>query len=139
MAHPGGRPSKYDPKFVDMVDEYLQTTGRENTSLPTKQGFALYIGVDVDTLNNWANELDENNERTHPELFGALSKLMTVQAKQLIDDGIYGGKEVNSTIVKLLLQNNHGMKDRVDNTTNNKDLQMVSLDTKPAQDEQPTD
>ena len=32
---------------------------------------------------------------------------------ELIDDGIYGGKEVNATIVKLLLQNNHGMKERV--------------------------
>ena len=47
---------------------------------------------------------------------------MTHQAKQLIDDGIYGGKEVNSTIVKLLLQNNHGMKERTDTTSGDKPL-----------------
>jgi hypothetical protein len=114
MAHPGGRPTKYQESFIQEVDNYLQTTGREQTSLPTKQGLALHLKVDEDTLNNWA--------KVYPKFFGALKKLMATQAKQLIDDGIYGGKEVNSTIVKLLLQNNHGMKERTDTTTNDKDL-----------------
>jgi hypothetical protein len=55
---------------------------------------------------------------------------MQMQATQLINDGIYGGKEVNATIVKLLLQNNHGMKEKseTDITTNGQSL--VFLDTK---------
>ena|ERR1035437_4456671 len=114
MKHAGGRPTKYEDRFVDGVDEYLLIKNKENTSLPTKQGLALWLDVDEDTLNNWAKE--------HKEFFGALKKLMLKQAEQLIDDGIYGGKEVNSTIVKLLLQNNHGMKERTDTTTNDKDL-----------------
>lgn len=114
MAHAGGRPSKYDPAFNAQLDEYLKTTGREQMSLPTIQGFSLWLGVDADTLNNWAKE--------NKEFFGTLKRLKELQAKQLIDDGIYGGKEVNSTIVKLLLQNNHGMKERQDVTTNDKDL-----------------
>ena len=109
-----GRPSKYDESFVNELENYLATTGKEQTSLPTKQGFALWLGVDEDTLNNWAKE--------HDKFFGALKKLMLLQGQQLIDDGIYGGKEVNATIVKLLLQNNHGMKERTDTTTNDKDL-----------------
>jgi hypothetical protein len=109
-----GRPSKYSDKFIGMVDEYILTTGKEKTSLPTKQGFALYIGVDDDTLDNWANAVDEEGRRIHQEFFGALKKLMLKQAEQLINDGIYGGKEVNSTIVKLLLQNNHGMRDKIE-------------------------
>jgi len=117
-----GRPSKYDPKFIDEVDKYIATTGKEQTELPTKQGFALWIGVDDDTLDNWANAKDKEGNLINPEFFGALKKLMQRQAVQLINDGIYGGKEVNSTIIKLLLQNNHGMKERVDNTTNDKDL-----------------
>lgn len=111
---PAGRPTKYDPSFVDELDDYLKTTGREQTSLPTIQGFALYLNVDSDTLNNWA--------AIHKEFFGTLRRLKEIQAKQLIDDGIYGGKEVNATIVKLLLQNNHGMKEKTDVTTNDKDL-----------------
>lgn len=114
MAHAGGAPTKYDPKFNQALDDYLQTTGKEQTSLPTKQGFALYIGVDDETLNEWA--------KIHKEFSATLRRLMLLQAQQLIDDGIYGGKEVNATIVKLLLQNNHGMKERTDQTTNDKDL-----------------
>ena len=114
MAHAGGRPTKYNPIFISKVDEYIRTTGREQTKLPTKEGFAMYIGVDDDTLDNWAKK--------DKEFFGALKKLMFTQKEQLINDGIYGGKEVNSTIVKLLLQNNHGMKERTDTTTNDKEL-----------------
>jgi hypothetical protein len=109
-----GRPSKYEERFNEELDKYLKTTGKENMSLPTIQGFALHIGVDSDTLNNWAKE--------HKEFFGTLKRLKELQAQQLIDDGIYGGKEVNATIVKLLLQNNHGMKERTDQTTNDKDM-----------------
>lgn len=114
MTHAGGRPSKYQEEFNEELDKYLATTGKEQTSLPTKQGFALWLGVDDETLNEWA--------KIHKEFSASLSRLMLLQAQQLINDGIYGGKEVNATIVKLLLQNNHGMKERTDTTTNDKDL-----------------
>jgi hypothetical protein len=114
MSHPGGRPTKYDPSFVDEVEQYLETTGREQTSLPTMQGFALWINVNGDTLVEWA--------KIYPEFSAALKKLMLKQAEQLINDGIYGGKEVNATIVKLLLQNNHGMKEKTDITSDGKVL-----------------
>jgi hypothetical protein len=120
-----GRPSKYDDNFIQEVDKYIETTGKENMEIPTKEGFALWIGVDDDTLDNWANLKDEEGKMIHKEFFGALKKLMQKQKVQLINDGIYGGKEVNSTIVKLLLQNNHGMKERVDQTTNDKDVNPV--------------
>lgn len=114
-----GRPTKYQPSLVDELDKYLETTGREQMSLPTIQGFSLWLEVDDDTLNELAKK--------YPEFSATLSRLKNLQAKQLIDDGIYGGKEVNSTIVKLLLQNNHGMKERVDATTNDKDLPVPIL------------
>jgi hypothetical protein len=126
MAHPGGRPTKYDPSFADKLDDYLATTGKEQMSLPTLQGFALYLHVDSDTLNNWARAKQkdadgkETTDLAHPEFFGALRRLKENQAKQLIDDGIYGGKEVNSTIVKLLLENNHGMRTKTETTTEGK-------------------
>jgi len=117
MKHAGGRPSKYQDSFVDELDKYLATTGKEQTTLPTKQGFALWLDVDDETLNEWAKE--------HKEFSATLRRLMLLQGQQLINDGIYGGKEVNATIVKLLLQNNHGMKERVDNTSNDKDVNQV--------------
>jgi len=114
MKHAGGRPTKYDPSLNQELDKYLATTGKEQMSLPTIQGFSLWLDVDDDTLVEWA--------KIHSEFSATLKRLKRLQAQQLIDDGIYGGKEVNSTIVKLLLQNNHGMKERTDQTTNDKDL-----------------
>jgi hypothetical protein len=117
VGNKGGRPSKYKEEFVNEVDVYLKECSKEQMKVPTKQEFAMRIGVDDDTLDNWANAVDDDGKKIRPLFFGALKKLMQAQAIQLINDGIYGGKEVNSTIVKLLLQNNHGMKERNDYTT----------------------
>jgi hypothetical protein len=122
-----GRPTKYDPSLCDELDKYLATTGKEQMSLPTKQGFALWLGVDDETLLEWS--------KIHPEFSATFKKLQQIQAKQLIDDGVYGGKEVNATIIKLLLQNNHGMKERVDTTTNDKELPTPILGGISKQDE----
>ena len=96
-----GRPSKYDPKFIDEIDNYLQTCGREQTKLPTKEEFAQTIGVDDETLDNWS--------KVHSEFLGAIKKITRAQKVQLINDGIYGGKEVNATMCIFLLKANHGM------------------------------
>lgn len=109
-----GRPTKYDQKMCEELEKYLKTTGREQQSLPTMYGFALWLGVDDETLLEWG--------KIHPLFSAALRKLKHIQATQLIDDGMYGGKEVNATIVKLLLQNNHGMRERNDITTNDKSI-----------------
>lgn len=106
MAHAGGRPTKYNLSVNDELDKYLETTGREQMSLPTIQGFALWLNVDDETLTEWA--------KIYPEFSATFKRLKQLQAQQLINDGIYGGKEVNSTIVKLLLQNNHGMRERTE-------------------------
>lgn len=111
--------SEYDPIFCEKVNDYLLTTGRENTSLPTIEGFAVYLDVTKKTLYRWKEK--------HEEFGHALEKILTIQAKQLIDDGIYGGKEVNATIVKLLLQNNHGMKERTDQTSGDKPIPILGI------------
>jgi hypothetical protein len=112
--HAGGRPTIYDPIFIEKVDDYLKTTGKEQTSLPTIEGFAIYLDVSRDSLYEWAKK--------YPEFSDTLKRIETIQKQQLIDDGIYGGKEVNASIVKLMLMNNHHMKERTDQTTNDKEL-----------------
>jgi hypothetical protein len=117
--HAGGRPTKYDPSFVQAVDEYIALTGKEQTSLPTKYGLALHLNVNTDTLFEWA--------KIYPEFSDALKKLANKQGEQLINDGIYGGKEVNATIIKLLLQNNFGMKERTDTTSGDKPIKTNTI------------
>ena len=105
IKRPRGRPTKYELIFVDKIDDYLATTGREQTTLPKIESFALFLSVHKDTLYEWAKK--------YPDFSDALAKILLKQAEQLIDDGIYGGKEVNSTIVKLALTNNHGYKRKI--------------------------
>jgi len=107
-----GRPTKYDPSYVQACDDYLDTLN--DNEIPLKEDFAFRLGVDDDTLDNWA--------KVNKDFFGALKRIMQRQKIQLINDGIYGGKEVNPTITKLLLQNNHGMKERHDVMSDNKPL-----------------
>lgn len=114
MSQAGGRPTKYNPQFIEEVDKYLKTTGKSFRHLPKIESFAIWLGINKDTLYEWAKK--------YPKFSDALERIMRKQAEQLIDDGIYGGKDINATIIKLLLQNNHGMKERMDQTTNNKDL-----------------
>lgn len=103
LKHAGGAPSKYEPRFVEEVDRYLADVGKSQQHLPKIESLAIRLNVSKKTLYNWAE--------VHLEFLHALEKVMLYQGEQLIDDGIYGGKEVNATIVKLLLQNNHGMQD----------------------------
>jgi hypothetical protein len=114
-----GRPTDYKPEYATTcLDAYLATTGREQMHLPKIESYARSLGVARKTLYNWAEK--------HKEFAHALDTILTLQAEQLIDDGIYGGKEINATIVKLILQNNHGMKERSDHTSDDKPIDHFS-------------
>lgn len=105
-----GRPTKYIPEIIyPKIDEYLSTCGRENTELPTVEGLANYLNVNKDTIMEWA--------KVYPDFSVYLKKLSDKQKNQLINDGMYGGKEVNSSMAIFLLKAIHGLKDG-DGTTN---------------------
>jgi len=120
-----GRPTKYDRKFIQEVDRYLEENQDEEVQvvkqansekgyemydnklkvkLPTIEGFALFIDVSKKTLYNWR---DEHNEFLH-----ALGKIEKEQQKRLVNMGLSG--EYNSTIAKLILSSNHGMREKTE-------------------------
>lgn len=132
MASPLGN-NDYDEKFIDEVDKYLKknkdrsvkiikmkneekkTVSYENqlkVKLPTIIGFSVFLGFSEKTLYNWAN--------LYPEFKEALKKIKNEQKQRLIDSGLSG--QYNSTIAKLILSSNHGMKERVDNTTDDEPI-----------------
>lgn len=115
MKNKGGRPTKYKEEYCSLVEKYLLTTGKEQMELPMVEGFALFLGVHRDTLYEW--------EKKYPKFSDALEIIRVYQKLQLVNDGIYGGKEVNATIVKLLLQNNHDMRERRDITSGDEKLE----------------
>jgi len=102
VKHAGGRPTKYIPEeILPKIEEYLTTTGREQTELPSYEGLALYLGVVPDTIQEWYPK--------YPEFSVSLKKILMYQKKQLMDDGMYGGKDVNAAMAIFLLKVNHGM------------------------------
>lgn len=97
----GGRPTKFKPEIIAKANEYLQEAIPQNMKIPTVEGLALKLGVNRDTLYEWADK--------YPEFSDTLETLKMRQKEYLIEIGIFGGKEINATIVQLLLRVNHGM------------------------------
>ena len=100
-----GRPTKYNPQIFQQIEEYITSCGREQTTLPTVEGLALRLNITKETLYQWGKK--------YPEFSDALKKILAKQKQQLMDDGMYAGKEVNSGMAIFLLKVNHGMKDYV--------------------------
>lgn len=103
-----GRPTKYRPEFVKKINDYLKTTGGENQRLAKKVDVALLLGVNDETLDEWARKRDDNGQLMYPEFSDALTRVTQAQHQQLLDIGIFGGKEINANIVGLVLAANHG-------------------------------
>lgn len=96
-----GRPTKYDETVITITKEYIDSCGREATELPTIEGLAHRLGINTDTINEWT--------KTYEDFSAAIKELKERQKNQLINDGMYGGKEVNSTMAIFLLKANHDM------------------------------
>ena len=83
-----GRPSKYDPRFCDEVEDLM----RQGFS---KTAAAGAIGVDRDTFLNWAKE--------HPDFFGAVKRGEAARTHKLETDLLLApdGPNVTSRIFAL--------------------------------------
>jgi hypothetical protein len=105
--HAGGRPTKYYPEIDVKIQEYIASTGREQTKLPTVEGLAIYLDITRETVYQWA--------KLYPVFSDTLKKIEILQKEQLMNDSFYGGKEVNAGAGVFLLKANHGMKDNEGN------------------------
>ncbi len=131
--------AKYKEEYIKEADKYLalkkdgsvrvarkgiRKTGKYKDSpytiydtkfkvnLPTIVGFATHLGVVKKTLNNWG--------KAHKDFKVALNKIKSEQKQRLINMGLSG--DYNPTIAKLLLSANHGMKERIDKTTDDQPI-----------------
>jgi hypothetical protein len=120
MPNPVGRPSDYTPEVINKINEYLEFAIPENQELPTVEGIALKLGINRDTVYEWA--------KVHPEFSDTLEELKLRQKEILIEIGIFGGKEINATIVQLLLKVNHDMieTNKTDITSGGKPIPILS-------------
>ena len=98
-----GRPTKYTPEIINELNEYIEEAIPQNMRIPTVEGIALKLGISKKTLYNWAKK--------NPEFLHALDYLKMKQKECLTEIGIFGGKEINASIVQLLLKVNHNMSE----------------------------
>lgn len=103
MSNKLGRPTKYTPTMIELAEAYIKECSREQTQLPTIEGLADILNVDDDTIVEWGKE--------YPQFSATLKKIKAKQKNQLMNDGLYGGKEVNPAMAIFLLKANHGMKE----------------------------
>ncbi len=128
-----GRPTLYEDTMPEKVLEYLKecedewveyhkTRGEKSDSyerilkvnLPSREGFARYIGVVVNTLKAWGED--------HKDFLTALSIIDQEQKLKLLEGGLSGN--YNPIISKLGLSANHGMRDKSEVET---DLKITSV------------
>jgi hypothetical protein len=97
-----GRPTEYKEEYVQEVLDYIETCSKDQGKLPKRVDIALLLHCHKETLIEWG--------KIHPDFSDALMRVDQNQESRLIDDGIYGGKEVNPPVIKMLL-GNHGYSD----------------------------
>lgn len=106
--HPGGRPSEWKDEYVALAFDYLTNFDTKyNDAFPMISGLADEIGVEPDTLNNWAKD--------HPEFFGALRRIRTKQKRVVQNKTAFGS--MNTTMGIRVLAANHGMAEKQESKT----------------------
>lgn len=100
-----GQPTKYKPEYSTdkFVAKYVRyaTTKRELVSLC---GFAVYIGVCEDTLQEW--------RKVHKEFSVPLAKIKQISKQALLNKGLQGKYSPN--MAKFVLSANHGMAEKTE-------------------------
>jgi hypothetical protein len=127
------RPSSYDQTkdYNKLAEEYLRTCGREQTKLPKISEFCReYVGADEDTVNEWLDGKQIPEGANTDELRGAIKKIFNAQKEELVDDGLFGGKEVNVAMAIFLLKANHGMVETSRQELVGKDGQPLTISVK---------
>ena len=106
-----GRPSKLTDALIEQAGRYATKDYMlRGEVIPTIEGLALFLNVSRSTVYKWKGENQEFSD--------ILESLMSMQAKELVSNGLTG--DFNSTITKLILTK-HGYSDRVEQDVTSSD------------------
>ena len=97
---------KYKEEYADLMLRYADDT---SVIYPSVEDFASRYKIPIRTLRRWIAESEEDEEK-YPRLADTHAHLHSVQKQRLIEKGLTD--KYNSSIVKFLLANNHGMSEK---------------------------
>ena len=128
-----GRPSVYDPKFVDEIIAFFDVEPFERVAVYDKQGnesfqnipnkfptlarFAANIGVTRETLHDWATKKNEDGELVFPEFSYAYKAAKEFQEACLVEGTMAGA--FHATFSIFAAKNILGWRDNKDVTLAN--------------------
>lgn len=114
-GEPFGRPTKYDPKFVQMAIEYIGEQGKSVTQ------FARFIRVAKSSIYEWAKE--------HKDFSDALQLANDWSQAHWEDklEGMMYSKEVNAPLVKLYFANRFKWTEKASEDTEDAAAQPLSI------------
>lgn len=143
----GGRPSKYKSEYCAAIEEFFgiepweevevshtNKKGDEWTSyerrpnpMPKFHDFAKSIGVNEDTVVEWANKKDKTGNLVYPDFSAAYKRAKELQKWFLIENGLNG--LYNATFAIFTAKNISDMRDltNIDHTTKGKQLPVPIL------------
>lgn len=99
-----GRPTSYSEEVLQKAYDYLDECDRE-FQIPYIQELALVLGVNQDTLYEWAKAKNEDNNLRYPEFSEALKMIKSCQELKLLRSSMYA---FSSTGSLFQLKTNHG-------------------------------
>ncbi len=115
-----GRKTKYNPGVLKQLVKYLDDYENQGDVVPTVEGLSDLVGVCKKTVYNWS-------QKPENELFlYALERLKTRQHRILLNKGLIS--QINTTLPKLMLVNNHGYSEKKEVKSEN-EIQVVQLQT----------
>lgn len=97
---------KYKEEYADLMMKYAND---ESVIFPSIEDFAHRNHIPVRSLYRWIAEAKEDEEK-YPRLADTCAHLHSRQKQTLIERGLVD--KYNSSIVKFLLANNHGMSEK---------------------------
>ena len=129
MSNPVGRPSKYDPKYVEELIKFFDVEAYREMPILDKEGntvaikavpnkfptlarFACKIGVTRETLWDWATATDDEGNLIHPEFSNAYKRAKEFQESILVAGAMAGAFQANFSI--FTAKNVLGWRDKVE-------------------------
>lgn len=129
-----GRPSKFDPKFADMLIKFFDQPPYEEktktiftrrgdevevnydapTDFPTLASFAISIGVHRDSLHEWANAKNEKGQLINRDFSDAYKRAKDFQERYLTTNGLKG--IISQPFAIFTAKNVLGWKDKTEVT-----------------------
>lgn len=97
----GGRPTDYSEELLQKAIDYLERCKNDTTSMPSVSQLAVELGVDRQTITDWA-DLDDR-----PTFTRTYKAIKALQEQDIISKGLKG--KYNPSMSIFLLKANHNM------------------------------